>query len=165
MRVRAAAVGAVLLCGLSACGGEPAPLPSAPVTTPSCTPPAGAVDALPEGYRVVAGVVAVPADRILPVATSGQRDPAAELFAKWGLLVRAGETAEVSVESGPALIGWGSSVVPASSVRITACREGSQAWTAFAGGTWVTEPACVPLVIRAGDVAEEARMPIGVPCP
>jgi hypothetical protein len=120
---------------------------------------------VPEDYRVVAGAVAVPVDRILQVATSGERDPVAKLFAKWGLLVRAGETAEISVESGSALVGWGSPAVPAPSVRITACREGSQAWVAFAGGTWVTEAACVPLVIRAGDVAEPARMPVGVLCP
>jgi hypothetical protein len=174
---RGAAVGAGLLLAVAACGGEPAPRPSASApaisSPPSasaaasasaspCTEPAGQVDAPGDGYRVVAAVVAVPTDRVLRVATSGE--PAAELFAKWGLLVRTGETAEVSAESGPALIGWGSSAVPAASVRITACREGSRPWTAFAGGTWLNEPACVPLLIRAGGRSQHVRLPIGAPC-
>jgi len=163
--MRIAAVGTILLVGVSACGGEPAPRPSLS-SAPTCSESVGGQAAPTDGYRVVAGAVAVPTDRVIGVASSGESAPAAGLFAKWGLLVRTGATAEVSVESGPALIGWGNPAVPASSVRITACPEGTppQPWTAFAGGTWLAAPACVPLVIRAGDEVAPARMRIGVPC-
>jgi hypothetical protein len=165
MDKRLAAVGTGLLLVVAACGGEPAPRPSVS-SAPVCSDSAGGAEAPPEGYRVVAGTVAVPDDRILQAAPSGEPDPAVKLFAKWGLLVRTGETAEVSVASGAARVGWGSPAVPAASVRITACRKGSQppAWTAFAGGTWVAEPACVPLVITAGGRTEQTRIPVGVAC-
>jgi hypothetical protein len=165
MSMRIAAVGTVLLLGVSACGGEPAPRPS-PSPAPACSESVGGLAAPADGYRVVAGAVAVPTDRVLGVASSGESAPTPKLFAKWGLLVRTGATVEVTVESGPALIGWGTPGVPAASVRITACPEGAppQPWTAFAGGTWLAAPACVPLVIRAGDEVAPARMPIGAPC-
>jgi hypothetical protein len=165
MGKRVTAVGMGLLLAVAACGGEPAPEPS-PGRSPSCSAPVGQVDAPDAGYRVVAGVAAVPGDRILQAGSSGESEPSAKLFAKWGLLVRTGETIEVSVESGRALVGWGKPAVPAASVRITACPEGSRPrpWAAFAGGTWVAEPACVPLVIRAGDNTERVRIPVGVAC-
>jgi hypothetical protein len=120
---------------------------------------------LPGDYRLVAQVVAVPTDPLLSASPSGESDPAAKLFAKWGLVVRAGATAEIAVAPGwadEARVGWGTPGTPAASVRVVACPSG--AWTVFAGGTWVAEPACVPLVIRAGGRTEQIRLPIGVAC-
>ena len=161
--VTAMATVTVTAMALAACGSKPAPRPS-PSAAPGCTDSAGRLNAVGDGYRVVDGLVAIPDDRVFPVAPSGEKAPAAKLFAKWGLLVRTGQTVEISVKSGAALVGWGAPGVPAASVRITACWEGSQAWTAFAGGTWVAAPACVPIAIRAGGKTEDARLPIGKPC-
>ena len=185
--MRVATVGTAVLLALSACGGSPAPRPSAPQPTtaptlgpggspaprpgrssgPDCADPAGQADTPDASYRTLLGVVAVPSGRTLEVAPSGRSSP--RLFAKWGLLVRTGQTVQVSVGDGwasRARVGWGSGVEPAASVRITACPQGSapQPWTAFAGGTWLDKAACVPLVIRAGGRSVRLRMPVGVSC-
>jgi hypothetical protein len=117
----------------------------------------------------VAEVVAVPTDPVLSASPSGESDPAAKLFAKWGLVVRAGATVQIAVAPGwadKARVGWGTPGMPATSVRVVACPAGGTpgAWTVFAGGTWVAEPACVPLVIRAGGRTEQIRLPIDVAC-
>jgi len=189
MTMRTPVVGVAMLLALAGCGGEPAPRPRAALTPgPSgspavessavessavgspvggCTDSAGQVDAPPEDYRTVAGVVAVPTGRTLEVAASGVSS--FKLFAKWGLLVRTGQTVEVTVGggwAGRAGVGWGGGVGPAASVRVTACPDGSppHPWTAFAGGTWLDRPACVPLTIRAGGRSALARMPVGTSC-
>jgi hypothetical protein len=140
-----------------------------PTSAGGCTESVDQLGALPNGYHLVAGVIAVPDDQVLQLAPSGERDPAAKLFAKWGLVVRTGETVQVAVGdgwAGRARVGWGNPGAPAASVRITACPTGSppQTWTAFVGGTWVAAPACVPLLFGAGGRTAEVRLPIGLPC-
>jgi hypothetical protein len=174
MGQRGAVIAVGLLLAVAACTSEPAPKPepsasSAPSSEMICTDPVGQVTELPGGYRLVAGVVAVPSDRVLQMSASGERDPAAQFFAKWGLLVRTGETVGVAVAPGwedKARVGWGKPGPQAVRVSVTACPVGSATagWTAFAGGSWVAAPACVPLVIQAGSRTERIRLPIGVPC-
>jgi hypothetical protein len=172
--------GVGLLLTLAACtGGPPTPATSARSSIPSPTASsasdvscADSIDqaaVLPEDYRVVAGMVGLPTQRVLQASPSGEHDPVSKLFAKWGLVVRAGATVEIAVGPGweqKARIGWGKPGPRAASIRVTACPAtgGSSAWTAFAGGTWVTTPACVPLTIRANGRAETTRLPVGKPC-
>jgi hypothetical protein len=172
MHMRGAAAGVGLLLAVAACTSEPAPPPSPPPSeapTTACTESVDEIGAPPEGYRLVAGVAAVPGDSVLQAGPSGEQGPAVKLFAKWGLLVHTGATVGVAVGSGwasKARIGWGNPGVPAASVRIKACAAGSEPkpWTAFVGGTWVAEPACVPLVFESGGRTEQVRLPIGRPC-
>jgi hypothetical protein len=163
-----------LLLTVAACTTKPAPIEPAPsepaasaslVEAVSCTDSIDHVTELPGDYRVVAGAVAVPTGRVLQASLSGEKDPAAKLFAKWGLMVRTGETVQITVAPGStdkARVGWGAPGTPALTVRLTGCAPGS--WNVFAGGTWVASPACVPLVIRAAGRSEQARLPVGVAC-
>ncbi|RLK25900.1 hypothetical protein DER29_3914 [Micromonospora sp. M71_S20] len=148
--------------------GVPAPTPGGPGEV-AC---AYAIDTLPEppaGYRIVLGDVAVPESPVLQVAESGDADPALRLFAKWGLLVRSGAVVDIQVapgREGEARIGWGGAVAPAPSVRVNACGPGTgrPQWLAFAGGTWVARPACVPMVLRSAGRQAQVRMGVGAPC-
>jgi hypothetical protein len=176
MHRRGVAAGVGLLLAMAACTNEPAPRPSpapapapATATATACSDSIGQVTAPPEDYHTIAGVAALPDDAVIQTAPSGEQGPAVKLFAKWGLLVRTGETVEVAIGPGwasRARVGWGNPAAPAASVRIKACAVGGapKPWTAFAGGTWVAEPACVPAVIRDGNRIEQIRLPIGRPC-
>lgn len=122
----------------------------------------------PGDYRVVVQNVAVPTTSFFQVGDSGKTDPAIRLFAKWALMVRAG--AGVDLQVGPgfedrARIGWGGPVLPAAAVHVPACpAPSSSVWLVFAGGTWVTQPACVPLVVRSQGQEAQLLLGIGVPC-
>ena len=123
------------------------------------------------GYRVVAGAVAVPvSDRMLHPAEQGAGAGPTRLFAKWGLLVRAGTAVDLSLLpgwSGRARLNWGDTDAgPATSVRIVACDADSGAgpWTVFAGGTWVAEPDCVPIRVSTATGEATVEVSVGAPC-
>ncbi|MBO4206401.1 hypothetical protein [Micromonospora echinofusca] len=123
----------------------------------------------PAAYRLVGADVAVPSAVVLQVADSGEPDPAARLFAKWGLVVRAGAVVDLQVAPGwedDARVGWGPSVEPAVRTQVVACAPvGDQSrWLVFAGGTWVARAACLPLVIRSQGREAHVRLGIGLPC-
>ncbi|MBB5480432.1 hypothetical protein HNR20_004937 [Micromonospora parathelypteridis] len=134
-----------------------------------CTPSVTAMPTIPAGYRLVGKDVAVPDRAVLPVEDSGEADRAARLFAKWGLVVRAGAVVDLQVapgSEGVARIGWGALSPPATAVTVHACSpEGAQAqWRAFVGGTWVAQAACVPLVVRSNGQEDHVTLGIGVAC-
>jgi hypothetical protein len=123
----------------------------------------------PGSYRVVVQDVAVPAAPVLQANESGETDPAMRLFAKWGLFVRAGAPVDLQVRSGwenRARIGWGSPASPAVAVHVPACPgpSGQAVWLSFAGGTWVAQPACVPLIVRSRGQEAQVRLGIGMQC-
>jgi hypothetical protein len=122
----------------------------------------------PDGYRVVAQNVAVPTASVLEAHETGETDPAARLFAKWGLVVRAGEAVDLEVGPGwedRARIGWGNPGSPGVAVHVPACPAPSRGpWLAFAGGTWVAQPACVPLIVRSQGRQAQVRLGVGVSC-
>jgi hypothetical protein len=112
--------------------------------------------------------VAVPAGP-LQVAFSGETDPAVGLFAKWGLEVRAGAAVDLQVapgSEGRARIGWGNPGVPGVAVHVPACPgpSGQMGWLAFAGGSWVAQPLCVPLIVRSHGQQAQVHLGVGVPC-
>ncbi|MFG3422583.1 hypothetical protein ACIBTZ_24625 [Micromonospora sp. NPDC049460] len=103
------------------------------------------------------------------MAESGEADPAARWFAKWGLVVRAGAEVDLLVAPGwkdRARITWGPSAAPAATVHVSACAPaaGKGQWLTFAGGTWVARAACVPLLVRSGGRQAEVRLAVGAPC-
>jgi hypothetical protein len=123
----------------------------------------------PGGYRVVVQNVAVPTGLVLQANESGETDPVMRSFAKWGLVVRAGAAVDLQVGPGwedRARIGWGSPATPGVAVHVPACPgpSGPAVWLAFAGGTWVAQPACVPLIVRSRGQEAQVRLGIGVPC-
>ncbi|MEU9508000.1 hypothetical protein AB0D32_17180 [Micromonospora sp. NPDC048170] len=153
---------------VGAATGAPDSTPGVPGQV-SCGDSIDAAPQPPDGYRVVAGDVAVPTRAVLQAAESGEADPAARLFAKWGLVVRSGAVVDLRVAAGwedRARIGWGHSVVPVVSTRVGACppAAGRTQWLAFAGGTWVAQPGCVPMVVSTGGRQAQVRLGIGVPC-
>ena len=152
-------------------GADPSASPSTDVSAgqKSCTKSVDAITEPPAGYRLVGEDVAVPARPVLQAAESGQPDPAARLFAKWGLVVRGGAVVDLRVAPGwedKARIGWGSSVVPAVSAHVRACAsvEDRPEWLAFVGGTWVARPTCLPLTIQSRGQTAQVRLGVGVPC-
>jgi hypothetical protein len=144
-----------------------APDPLEPVVLP-CEQTIGTEDAPPDDCEAVLDAVALPtADRApdaLQTSATGEADPDARLFAKTGLLVRGGATFEILVpEDEPAgfSIGWGS---PAVRTRTLAGNCPGDGWLAFAGGFWVAEVGCRPLVVRSEGQEATVEIGVGAPC-
>jgi hypothetical protein len=135
-----------------------------------CTQSIGAASAPPPDLRVVLKELALPTGMVLQTSPSGESDAAARLFAKWGLVVRAGVVVDLRVEpgwEGHARIGWGSPASPSVSVHVPGCPPppGSAQWLHFAGGYYVDQPMCLPLIIRAGGQQVRVLIGVGVACP
>ncbi len=135
----------------------------------SCSAAVEALREPPDGYRIVGADVAVPDREVIEAQESEKPDPAARLFAKWGLVVRVGAVVDLRVGPGwedRARVGWGRPVVLAVSVQVQACApDDDQArWLAFVGGTWVAQPTCLPLTIRSQGRTSQVRLGIGVAC-
>ncbi|MCG5455304.1 hypothetical protein PSH03_006376 [Micromonospora sp. PSH03] len=146
-----------------------APSSSASAGGPPCTPSVDTLPAPPAGYRSVGEDVAVPTTPVLSAEDSGEADPAARLFAKWGLVVRAGTVVDLRVAPGwqdKARLGWGGTGTPASTVTVHACapESGQGQWMAFVGGTWVAQAACVPLIVTSNGQNDSVTLGIGLPC-
>jgi hypothetical protein len=109
-----------------------------------------------------------PIGRTLQVNSAGSASEL-PLFAKQGLVVRAGVPVEIRVPDEwqtRARVGWGGSPsVPRTEMMLPACAALDQApWLAFAGGYWVDAPACVPLVVRSQGQETQVQIGIGVSC-
>jgi hypothetical protein len=172
------------LVGLAVLGGcSTGPRETAPTTTavsPSSPSTASAVltlrcegaidgDPPPPDYEIVLGVVALPTGEALGAYDSA--DPATPaLFAKTGLLVRAGTPFELEVTSQPnddVAIGWANaSFHPGSRFVVPACPDTfGTGWLAYPGGYWADRPLCLPLTVRAAGLEEQVHVGIGAPCP
>ena len=122
-------------------------------------------------FHVVLRAVAVqvwPATGALQVSPD-QTIGAPRLFAKTGLLVRAGVASTVTVQAPPhrvARIGWrNGSITPTHRVEVPPCpQDGTSKWLVFPGGYWVDRPTCVTLTVRARGRAESMRVGVGAPC-
>jgi len=126
------------------------------------------------GMRVILGVVALPASpwtrRALGAARSGLRDPSARLFAKQGLVIRAGARFRLIVPRGwrdRLTIGWGNAGEGhwGSTIAVDACSGPRGAkWLAYAGGYFVRDPICAPLVVAADGQRQRVQIGIGRAC-
>ena len=173
---------AVLVSCLGACGGsavttsqQPKPVKNlSAVRLLPCSETIGA-QAPFTGLSVILRVVALPTSphmrRALQTALTGSRNPAARLFAKEGLVVRAGARFEVSVP--PRLrdrvsIGWGNAGEGhvGSTISVPGCRGAhGEKWLAFAGGYWVRSTICAPLIVDAHGLRRRVWIGIGEACP
>jgi hypothetical protein len=124
-------------------------------------------------FQVVLGVVALPTSavtRALQASDSGDATAPA-LFAKTGLLVRAGRAFELDVPGDPGNrlgIGWGNGLTfrPSARFAVPACPDTfGTGWLAYPGGYWVDRPLCLPLTVRAGAREQRVTVGIGAACP
>jgi hypothetical protein len=117
-----------------------------------CDAVIGGQKTLRGGQRAIGRSVALTTGRALQANRSGEDDPTARLFAKNGLLVRPGSTFELVVPRrwrDRLTISWGKSP-RTSHLLVSGCgTPGGADWLAYAGGYYVDDPACVPLLVRA----------------
>lgn len=178
-RVTLGACLVMLLAGCTSSGGSdqrgrtPSSSPSTAlsVNDVSCATSIQSASDPPDNYRVVAPGVAVPTAPVLQASDTRETDRTLRLFAKWGLVVRTDTVADLQVGPGwedRARIqwGWGTRASPGVAVHVPACPQpaGQTQWLAFAGGTWVAQPACVPLVVRSQGQEAQVRLGIGMAC-
>jgi hypothetical protein len=126
------------------------------------------------GMTVALGVVGLPASprmrHALQTALTGSHDPAALLFAKWGLVIRAGADFQMTVPrhaADRASIGWGNAdeghVGDTIVVRGCRGRHGGR-WLDYAGGYWVRTPICLPLTVAAQGRRRRLSIGVGMGC-
>ena len=113
--------------------------------------------------------VALPKN-VLQANRSGDADPSARLFAKSGLEVASRASFTLSVPDGwmgRVSIGWGNPAIRTMNLYVPSCGQTGLArpWLVFAGGFWVAEPACVPILVNSGTQQETVEIGIGMACP
>jgi len=124
----------------------------------------------PADLPVVLNQVALPTVSALPANRSGEPDPNARLFAKQGLFVASGASFALLVPAewvGRLTIGWGRPALRTTHLLVSGCKAtGSQErWLVFAGGFWVGEPACVPLLVKSAGQEQTVLIGVGAACP
>ncbi|NND13907.1 MAG: hypothetical protein HKO10_08075 [Acidimicrobiia bacterium] len=153
-------IAAALLAG---CGATPQPTSSEPVDL-RCHELIDHINAPPETYNVVADVVAFNPAQLSVSSPPG--DPDGRLWAKDGLVIRAGAQFEIlaPTSTGEDLtFGWGS-IDGVSAIRVPACEFRGSDWMVYAGGWTPRERGCYDVFIRVDGVIESVQMAIGAPC-
>ena len=194
LRVMTVIVFSLAIVSCSATSLTPVPIPtsttaSAPTSDPSHGPAAAGSSIAssaalvcrnysdqhppPPDFEKVLDVVALPTSSkaaALQTSRTGEPDPAVRLFAKTGLVIKAGTKFELVVPDeakGMVSIGWGGAP-PTRSRRVTVscpARASSSGWQVYVGGYWVPRPACVPLIVRAGGKEQRVLIGLSTPCP
>ena len=124
----------------------------------------------PADQSVVLNEVALPTVSALQASPSGEADSSARLFAKAALFVDSGARFALVVPPewvGRLTIGWGSPPQRASHVAVPGCQAtgSQQRWLVYGGGFWVSEPACVPLLVTSGNQQQTVNIGVGASCP
>ena len=194
LRVMTVVVLSLAIVSCSATSLTPVPIPtpttaSGPTSDPSHSPAAAGSSIAssaalvcrnyidqhppPPYFEKVLDVVALPTSSkaaALQTGRTGDPDPAVRLFAKTGLVIKAGTKFELVVPDEAkdmVSIGWGG--VPSTpSRRVTVscpARASSSGWQVYVGGYWAPRPACVPLIVRAGGKEQRVLIGLGTPCP
>ena len=158
--------------GSTVVGTKPAAAP-AQIDTQTL-PCGGSIDDQPppHDWQVVLGVVALPTSpkaAALQTGSTGEPAPALRLFAKTGLVIKAGVTFELvapSLHDNRVAIGWGGSPsIPSRRVVVTTCADvGGTGWLAYPGGYWLDQVGCIPLTIRSGTEEQSVALGLGAPC-
>lgn len=125
--------------------------------------------------QVILGVVALPtapAYGALQTARTGMHGRL-RLFAKTGLVIKPHTRFALEVPAalrGRMAIAWGNAGDPPPRGRfvIGDCGRGEtigSKWLVYAGGYYVSRPACMPLVVVARGRRRRVRIGLGAPCP
>jgi hypothetical protein len=142
--------------------------PALPTADLRCAEYVG-TDAPTADEQIVANAVALPSVRSPALGAAPTGDTGAtRLFAKNGLLVRAGVKAELTVaDPAHVSIGWGKPGPVTKRLIVPGC--GRTGWLAFAGGFYVDQPRCITVHVTSGaepnSVREDIRVGVGVACP
>jgi hypothetical protein len=166
---------ATALCLATACGSIGSDAPTGVVTAgsgPSVAPSilqmncAQSFAARPAGKPVLKSI-RLQSGRVLQVAKSGEHRPAAALFAKSALYVRAGVVVDLVMadQQGGATMGWGAPATGVKRVHIPACpARGDGKWIVWPGGFWVAKSQCVHFTVSVGARKTKVAMSVGRAC-
>ena len=132
-----------------------------------CSTGSAVSDAQVAPLRVVLGVVALPTSPgYSALQTSLSGNGPRRLFAKTGLVIRPGTTFELMVPApftSRLSIGWST---PSNRVIVRNCASpGRSGWLTYVGGYWIDHPACVPIIVRAGNRQQQVHIGLGTACP
>jgi hypothetical protein len=126
------------------------------------------------GMRVILAVVALPASpqiqRALQTGWSGLHDPAARLFAKWGLVIRPRARFRLTIPDQlrhKLSIGWGNAGEGhrGTTIVVDGCAGPRGAkWLDYAGGYYVRHPICAPLIVAAHGQRQRVWIGVGTAC-
>jgi hypothetical protein len=171
----------VLVVTATACvsASTVSPTPSDPIAVLGCQDVIASEVAPPSGSSIILDAVALPTGRALQANPSGNSNPNEKLFAKDGLFIRRGAAFDLVVPEvwrGRLTVGWGSLDKPTGHLRVPGCRpaqrmpsssrwDPSDDWLIYPGGYSVSQAACVPLVVRAGQAEQTVRIGVGASCP
>jgi hypothetical protein len=154
------------------------PTPSDPVTILPCQDVIASAPAPPSESSVILDGVALPTGRALQVNASSGSDRE-KLFAKDGLFIRRGASFDLLVPEqwrSRLAVDWGSIGKPTTHLRISGCRPAqrmpsssrwdvSDDWLVYPGGYWVSQAACVSVLVRAAQAEQTVRIGVGASCP
>jgi hypothetical protein len=171
------AVAGLLVITSSACSSGTAPVSTSPLggtALLACQDVIGSSAVPGPGDSIVLDRVALPTERALQANRSA--DPGAARFAKDGLYIRRGASFDLIVPDDwhdRLTINWGSPGKPTHHLQVPGCRptgtinpvNEKDAWLVYAGGYTVSEPACVSLVVKAGQSEQTVRIGVGAACP
>jgi hypothetical protein len=169
----------VLLLTATACASTStvSPTPSDPISVLGCQDVIGSEASPPSESSIILGAVALPTGRALQA--NPDSDPNATLFAKDGLFIRRGASFDLIVPDpwrGRLTVSWGSLATPTGHLRIPGCRPTqrmpssgrwavSDDWLVYPGGYFVSQAACVSVLVRAGQAEQTVRIGVGASCP
>src|SRR3989454_6129158 len=176
MRIRLAAAGLLLITS-TACVSTPADVsvsPSDAIALLDCQAVIGSEPVPAAGDSIALDGVALPTKRALQANRTG--DPGTRRFAKDGLYVRRGASFDLIVPNNwrdRLTINWGFPGEATHHLRVPGCRptgtinpiHEQDPWLVYAGGYTVSEPACVSLVVQAGQADQTDRIGVCVGCP
>jgi hypothetical protein len=116
----------------------------------------------------------LPTDVHIVQAGSAQRQRRPEIdvlgfFAKFGLIVRSGAEVRItSTDLSPVSAQLEYTILesaqPVDVLEVQGCGPHNSDWLVFAGGIWISSPACVELTVEADGRKSDARLAVGAPC-
>jgi hypothetical protein len=169
----------LLLIAATACDSSTAvtKIPSGGIVVLPCQNVILSTPAPSSDLSIILDRVALPTINALQANGSGDSDPSTRLFTKSLIMIRRDASFDVVVPDewrGRLIIGWARQGRRSTQVRVPGCRpthtlepvrETGDDWLGYAFGFWVSEPACVSLVVRAGQAESAVRIGLGASCP
>jgi hypothetical protein len=139
-----------------------------------CRNPIGSADTPRGNVTPIGGAIALQTTATTPAALqtdaiSDPSVPALRFWAKSPLFVRADRTAKIVVprnQAGRVALTWGNTDhdgIASRAFRVGPCPSASE-WIVFPGGFFVTEPACIDLVVHAARDTTRVRVGVGAAC-
>jgi hypothetical protein len=153
------------------------PTPTDSVSVLGCQDVIASQPAPPSESSIILDRVALPTGRALQANPNSGTN--AKLFAKDGLFIRRGALFDLVVPEawrGRLAVGWGSFSKATSHLRIPGCRPTQRMpsssrwaltddWLVYPGGYFVSQAACVSVLVRAGQTQQTVQIGVGASCP